>query len=81
MSTDPEIVTEWAPVYAENERLLAEVERLQAENKALRRLNARKYVGWADSGGPNECSHGRAAGIDCPYCDRDLAAGSKVPGG
>ena len=27
------------------------------------------YLPWADSGGPDECAHGRAAGIACPECD------------
>ncbi len=26
------------------------------------------YMPWAESGGPNECEHGYAAGIPCPHC-------------
>lgn len=34
------------------------------------------YVDWASAGGPNECSHGFAAGIPCPHCDRLLVPAS-----
>lgn len=28
-----------------------------------------EYLGWEDAGGPNECEHGYADGLRCPYCD------------
>jgi hypothetical protein len=28
-----------------------------------------KYLHWSEAGGPNECEHGYAEGIDCPRCD------------
>jgi hypothetical protein len=30
---------------------------------------SKKYMDWARAGGPNECKHGYAEGIPCPYCD------------
>ena len=27
-----------------------------------------RFIEWANAGGPNECSHGYAAGIPCPSC-------------
>lgn len=29
----------------------------------------KKYLPWAEAGGPDECEHGYAAGIPCPKCD------------
>ena len=30
----------------------------------------KKYLDWANAGGPNECKHGYAAGVPCPHCDK-----------
>lgn len=49
-------------------------DQLRAENAALRRLLKDNYVSWAAAGGPNECTHGRAEGIPCPACDRQLVS-------
>lgn len=37
-------------------------------------VKPKKYLDWANAGGPNECIHGYAAGIPCPQCD-----GAKLP--
>lgn len=37
------------------------------------------YTRWADGGGPNECEHGIAAGIDCLLCDEKTLNGWKDP--
>ena len=29
------------------------------------------YLPWENAGGPNECRHGYAEGIDCPRCDEE----------
>lgn len=34
----------------------------------------RRYLPWANAGGPNECEHGYAAGIPCPGCDATIEA-------
>lgn len=34
----------------------------------------RRYLPWANAGGPNECAHGYAAGIPCPSCDATVEA-------
>lgn len=34
----------------------------------------RRYLPWANAGGPNECQHGYAAGIPCPSCDATVEA-------
>lgn len=54
--------------------LLAEVERLEGLVNAYKRKRWHDYLDWSNSGGPNECPHGRAVGIDCPRCDDDLIA-------
>jgi hypothetical protein len=41
----------------------------------------KRYIPWANAGGPNECKHGYAAGIPCPDCDRDKAAEPKREAG
>jgi len=39
----------------------------------------KKYLDWANAGGPNECAHGYAADIACPSCYRDEAAAESLP--
>lgn len=38
--------------------------------RARERRTKGEYVRWDGAGGPDECLHGRAAGIACPLCDR-----------
>jgi len=33
------------------------------------------YIPWENAGGPDECAHGRAAGVPCPECQADEVAG------
>jgi len=40
----------------------------------------KKYVDWASAGGPDECSHGYAAGIPCPHCDAMHSAATVFDG-
>lgn len=40
----------------------------------------KKYLPWANAGGPNECKHGYAAGIPCPDCD-EIAKAEQPPSG
>lgn len=37
--------------------------------EAAKRLARKDYIAWGDAGGPNQCSHNRAAGVPCPWCD------------
>lgn len=38
----------------------------------------KRYVDWADAGGPNECAHGYAEGIPCPRCEAEAGPISPV---
>ena len=53
-----------------------DIELLLAVVDAYRRLDEDEYLDWANAGGPNECTHGRAEGIPCPKCDRALVEAS-----
>lgn len=47
----------------------ATIEKLRAALVLANRLIKNEYLPWAYAGGPNECTHGRADGIPCLFCD------------
>lgn len=52
---------------------MSELQRKVIE-EAKKRLSTGKYMAWEWAGGPNECSHGYAAGIPCRQCDENLVS-------
>lgn len=56
--------------------LATDVTALEAAHKATvaaaLRLHSDHYLRWANTGGPDECTHGYAAGIPCRKCDIGL---------
>ena len=42
--------------------------------RTLTRLVKNEYISWHKAGGPNECTHGFAAGIACRQCDLAVLA-------
>lgn len=49
--------------------------------RSVRTAEPKRYIPWANAGGPNECKHGYAAGIPCPDCYREKAAEPKREAG
>lgn len=78
--TSAELAKVVAVANERQDRLEAEVRRLQARLEAMeaagrRVLGDHRYVPWALTGGPDECEHGCAAGIPCRSCDVALLRG------
>ncbi len=67
-----ELLAHYQRVTAERDQLRVERDAAREALLASERLRANKYMEWGYAGGPNECEHGFAEGIDCPRCDEKV---------
>jgi hypothetical protein len=63
------------PEHADVRLMLDALKEAERVADAGKRYFQSHYTRWADGGGPNECEHGIAAGIDCLLCDEKTLNG------